>query len=103
MPSRLCVECFSSFEQLDGFEDGGDEVAALAQAFNRMAADLDARAAQVAEADRARRLLPADREELPREVQQNIDMESYRIRQTSSGKIAPRRTGGRWANGIGLS
>ncbi len=41
-------------------EDGGDEVAALAQAFNRMAADLDARAAQVAEADRARRLLLAD-------------------------------------------
>jgi type I restriction enzyme R subunit len=41
-----------------------------------------------------RRLLPADREELPREVQQNIDMESYRIQQTGSGKIAlERRTG----------
>jgi type I restriction enzyme R subunit len=35
-----------------------------------------------------RRLLPADREALPREVQQNIDMESYRIQQTGSGKIA---------------
>jgi len=34
-----------------------------------------------------RRLLPADREELPREVQTNIDMESYRIQQTGSGKI----------------
>jgi hypothetical protein len=29
-----------------------------------------------------RRLLPADREALLREVQQNIDMESYRIQQT---------------------
>ncbi len=35
-----------------------------------------------------RRLLPADRETLPREVQQNIDMESYRVQQTGSGKIA---------------
>jgi len=35
-----------------------------------------------------RRLLPSDRAELPREVQQNIDMESYRIQQTGSGKIA---------------
>ena len=35
-----------------------------------------------------RRLLPADREELPREVQRNIDMESYRIQQTGSGRIA---------------
>jgi Putative DNA-binding domain len=35
-----------------------------------------------------RRLLPAEREELPLEVQQNIDMESYRIQQTGSGKIA---------------
>ncbi len=34
-----------------------------------------------------RRLLPADRVDLPREVQQNIDMESYRIQQTGSGKI----------------
>ena len=33
-----------------------------------------------------RRLLPADREELPREVQQNIDMESYRIQQTGGGR-----------------
>lgn len=38
-----------------------------------------------------RRLLPADRAELPREVQQNIDMESYRIQQTGSGKIVLER------------
>ena len=41
-----------------------------------------------------RRLLPADRDELPREVQQNIDMESYRIQQTGSGKIALERKPG---------
>jgi type I restriction enzyme R subunit len=34
-----------------------------------------------------RRLVSADRLELPREVQQNIDMESYRIQQTGSGKV----------------
>src|SRR5262249_28048509 len=41
-----------------------------------------------------RRLLPADPAELPREVQQNIDMESYRIQQTSSGQIALDRKAG---------
>src|ERR1051326_1802367 len=41
-----------------------------------------------------RRLLPADREALPREVQQNIDMESYRIQQTGSGKIGLERKPG---------
>src|SRR5205085_12198774 len=41
-----------------------------------------------------RRLLPADRVELPREVQQNIDMESYRIQQTGSGRITLQRNGG---------
>lgn len=41
-----------------------------------------------------RRLLPADRAELPREVQQNIDMESYRIQKTGSGRIGiERKTG----------
>ena len=41
-----------------------------------------------------RRLLPSDRDELPREVQQNIDMESYRIQQTGSGTIdLDRKTG----------
>jgi type I restriction enzyme R subunit len=35
-----------------------------------------------------RRYLPARREDLPREVQQNIDMESYRVQQTSAGKVA---------------
>jgi type I restriction enzyme R subunit len=34
-----------------------------------------------------RRLLPSDPTELPREIQQNIDMESYRIQETGSGKI----------------
>ncbi|MCR4373270.1 MAG: putative DNA binding domain-containing protein [Acidobacteria bacterium] len=34
-----------------------------------------------------RRLLPPDPIELPRDVQQNIDMESYRIQQTGEGKI----------------
>jgi hypothetical protein len=38
--------------------------------------------------------LPADQLELPREVQQNIDMESYRIQQTSSGRVQLERTGG---------
>ena len=41
-------------------ESGGDEVAELARAFNRMAADLDARNAALLEADRARRQLLAD-------------------------------------------
>jgi len=41
-----------------------------------------------------RRLIKTEREELPREVQQSIDMESYRIQQTSSGKIALQRNGG---------
>jgi type I restriction enzyme R subunit len=41
-----------------------------------------------------RRLFPSDREELPREVQQNIDMESYRVQQTASGKIALERKPG---------
>jgi signal transduction histidine kinase len=39
---------------------GGDEVAAVAGAFNRMAGDLAARQAQLVEADRARRQLLAD-------------------------------------------
>ena len=41
-----------------------------------------------------RRLLPADRGELPREVQQNIDMESFRIQRTSRGRISLQRQGG---------
>ena len=40
-----------------------------------------------------RRLLPHSVEELPREIQQNIDMESYRIQQTGSGKVALDRRG----------
>ncbi|MBI4544425.1 MAG: hypothetical protein HY703_04445 [Gemmatimonadetes bacterium] len=34
-----------------------------------------------------RRCLPVDRENLPREIQQQIRMESYRVRQTGSGRI----------------
>jgi signal transduction histidine kinase len=41
-------------------EEGADEVAALARAFNVMARDLSARSAQVIEFDRTRRLLLAD-------------------------------------------
>jgi len=41
-------------------EDGGDEVAVLARAFNRMTEELGRRADQVQSADRARRLLLAD-------------------------------------------
>jgi signal transduction histidine kinase len=41
-------------------EDGGDEVAALARAFNQMTHDLQQRAAQLEAADRTRRLLLAD-------------------------------------------
>ena len=41
-------------------EDGGDEVAVLAQAFNQMTHDLQQRAGQLQAADRARRLLLAD-------------------------------------------
>ncbi len=41
-----------------------------------------------------RRLLPGDRDALPREVQQNIDIESYRLQQTGSGRIALDRKAG---------
>jgi type I restriction enzyme, R subunit len=41
-----------------------------------------------------RRLLPSDKNELPKEVQQNIDMESFRIQQTDSGRIALDRKAG---------
>ncbi len=41
-----------------------------------------------------RRLLPADQEELPHEVQENIDMESYRVQETGSGKIDLERKAG---------
>ena len=41
-----------------------------------------------------RRLLPTDREELPREVQQNIDIESYRIQETGRGPLRPQRNAG---------
>ncbi|MGH9381059.1 MAG: RNA-binding domain-containing protein [Thermoanaerobaculia bacterium] len=41
-----------------------------------------------------RRLIPADPAGLPREVQQNIDMESYRIQQTGSGRIGIERRQG---------
>ena len=40
-----------------------------------------------------RRLLKIDPEQLPLEIQQNIDVESYRIQQTGSGKVALDRNG----------
>ena len=40
-----------------------------------------------------RRLLKVDQEELPLEIQQNIDMESYRIQEVSTGKVALERSG----------
>jgi len=40
-----------------------------------------------------RRLLKVDREELPLEIQQNIDMESYRIQRIDDGKIELERSG----------
>ncbi|MFA5810572.1 MAG: RNA-binding domain-containing protein, partial [Thermoleophilia bacterium] len=42
-----------------------------------------------------RRLLPVEWEELPREVQDHIDMESYRIQETGSGRIGLGPKGGR--------
>src|SRR5207244_13570810 len=41
-----------------------------------------------------RRDLPVSRVDLPVEVQQNIDMESYRIQQTGSGRIGLQRQAG---------
>ncbi len=41
-----------------------------------------------------RRLLPWDRDTLPREIQQNIDMESFRIQETYRGKIGLDRKAG---------
>jgi signal transduction histidine kinase len=45
---------------VQAIEGGGDEVSSLARTFNRMAADLAARATALAEADRTRRQLLAD-------------------------------------------
>ena len=42
-----------------------------------------------------RRLVTLQGETLPKEVQQNIDMETYRIQETSSGRIALDRKAGR--------
>ncbi len=36
-----------------------------------------------------RRLLPTDREQLPTEILENIDIDSYRLRQTSEGSLTP--------------
>jgi type I restriction enzyme, R subunit len=42
-----------------------------------------------------KRVLPVEREHLPREIQDQIDMESYGIRETASGSFTPERgTGG---------
>ena len=63
----------------------------LAQLLTFADADLEKR---YVFAQRLRRLLPSDRALLPVEVQQNIDMESYRIQETHSGKIALERKAG---------
>ncbi len=42
-----------------------------------------------------RRLVQGEREELPREVQENIDMESYRIQETGSGSLSIRKGNGK--------
>ncbi len=63
----------------------------LAQILTFADADLEKR---YAFARRLRRLLPSDRPKLPVEVQQNIDMESYRIQETRRGKIALERKAG---------
>ena len=42
-----------------------------------------------------RRYVPVERDRLPREIQQNIDMESYRVRRTSAGGISLPRGEGR--------
>src|SRR5207249_6483486 len=41
-----------------------------------------------------RRYLPAGHDELPREIQQNIDMESYRVRESLRGRLPLERGGG---------
>ncbi len=41
-----------------------------------------------------RRYLPPEGDDLPREIQQNIDMESYRVQQTWKGKIKLERGNG---------
>jgi type I restriction enzyme R subunit len=41
-----------------------------------------------------RRLIPAPKDELPREVQENIDMESYRLKQAGSASIKLERQSG---------
>jgi len=93
-PTRARVEALSPEEQ-KGFRgeltDYGRLYAFLAQVLTF--ADVSLEKLYVF-ARHLRRLLPSDREELPREVQQNIDMESYRIQQTSRGAIRlERRTG----------
>ena len=40
-----------------------------------------------------RRLLSVELEDLPREIQESVDMESYRIQQTGSGKVTLDRSG----------
>lgn len=62
----------------------------LAQVLTFLDADLEK---LYAFARHLRRLLKVDREELPLEIQQNIDMESYRIQQIDDGKIDLERSG----------
>ncbi len=62
----------------------------LAQALTFLDADLEK---LYVFARHLRRLLKVDREELPLEIQQNIDMESYRIQRIGDGKIELERSG----------
>jgi type I restriction enzyme R subunit len=93
-PSKARAEEMSPQEQLDFRGQLSDYVrlyAFLSQVLTFADADLEK---LYAFARHLRRRLTVKGPELPREVQQNIDMESYRIQQTSAGKIALERRPG---------
>jgi type I restriction enzyme R subunit len=93
-PAKKRAEEMSEQEQLDFRSQLSDYVrlyAFLSQVITFADADLEK---LYAFARYLRRRLTVTGAELPREVQQNIDMESYRIQQTSSGKIALERRPG---------
>ena len=93
-PVKTRAEEMSQQEQLDFRSQLSDYVrlyAFLSQVLTFADADLEK---LYAFARYLRRRLSVKGAELPREVQQNIDMESYRIQQTSVGKIALERRPG---------
>ena len=90
------IQCFSDLEE-DERKDFRGQVtdyvrlySFLAQVITFIDADLEM---LYVFARHLRRLLKVDHEELPREIQQNIDMESFRIQQTGSGEVALERRG----------